>query len=112
MTPWAGLAGLVAGTLGAMLTYFFYKWEIISFGSELSQSFWGAMVAFTADAVVTVAVTLFTRPKPVEEPRGLVYGMAVSEEDARAGDDVWYRSPRVLGFTALGITATLSLAFF
>ena len=34
------------------------------------------MVAFVADAIVTVAVTMFTEPKPVEELQGLVYGMA------------------------------------
>jgi len=111
MTPWAGLAGLIAGTVGAATTYFFYKWEILSFGSDLSQSFTGAIVAFVADALVTVIVSMFTQPKPVEELRGLVYGMAVTEEDGAAGDEAWYRSPRVLAVAALGITATLSLAF-
>jgi SSS family solute:Na+ symporter len=110
MTPWAGLAGLIAGTAGAALTYGFYKWEIIGFGSDLSQSFWGAIVAFVADAVVTVVVTLFTRPKPVEELRGLVYGMANTEDDSEPGDKVWYRSPTVLAVIALGLTSALSLA--
>jgi len=110
MTPWAGLAGLIAGTAGAALTYGFYKWEIIGFGSDLSQSFWGAIVAFVADAVVTVVVSLFTKPKPVSELQGLVYGMANTEDDTDPGDKVWWRSPTVLAGIALGLTATLSLA--
>jgi solute:Na+ symporter, SSS family len=111
MTPWAGLAGLVAGTFGAGATYAAYKWDIIAFGSDLEQSFYGAMVAFVADAVVTVVVTLFTRPKPVAELQGLVYGMANEEENVDESEGVWYRSPKVLAITILGITSFLSLGF-
>jgi SSS family solute:Na+ symporter len=38
----------------------------------LSLSFWGAGIAFAADAVVTVAVSLVTQPKPLSEPQGLM----------------------------------------
>ena len=41
---------------------------------------WGAGLAFVADAIVTVVVTLFTTPKPVSELQGLVYGMANVDE--------------------------------
>ncbi len=112
MTPWAGFWGLIAGTLGAAATYFGYKWEIFSFGSDLAQSLTGAIVAFVADAVVTVGVSLVTKPKPVHELQGLVYGMANTEADAEPGDEAWYRSPTVLAVTALGLTSVLSLAFF
>jgi SSS family solute:Na+ symporter len=111
MTPWAGLAGLVAGTTGAAATYAAYKWDIIAFGSDLEQSFYGAMVAFVADAVVTVVVSLVTRPKPVEELQGLVYGMANEAEAEDESESVWYRSPKVLATTILGLTAFLSLGF-
>ena len=112
MTPWAGFWGLVAGTAGAALTYGFYKWEVIGFGSDLSQSFWGAMVAFASCAVVTVLVSMVTKPKPIEELRGLVYGMANTEDDRARGDEVWYRSPKVLGLTALFLASVFSLATF
>ncbi len=111
MTPWAGFWGLVAGTAGAALTYGFYKWDVIQFGSDLSQSFYGAMVAFASCAVVTVIVSYLTKPKPISELQGLVYGMANTEDDAAAGDETWYRSPKVLAIAALFITSVLSLAF-
>src|SRR5690242_9039152 len=79
MTPAAGLWGLVAGTFAAALTFVLYKAGAISFGSDLAESMWGAGLAFVTDAVVTVLVTLRTRPKPVEELQGLVYGMANTE---------------------------------
>jgi Na+/proline symporter len=112
MTPWAGFWGLVAGTFGAAATYASYKWEIQSFGSDLSQSFWGAIVAFLSCAAVTVLVSMFTQPKPVAELQGLVYGMANTEEDAARGDQAWYRSPTVLGVIAIGLASVFSLATF
>ena len=56
------------------------------------------------DAIVTVVVTLVTTPKPVEELQGLVYGMA-NDADGRAASTSWWESPKLLGFTALGIGA-------
>src|SRR4051812_32148912 len=74
-TPWAGFWGLIAGFLGAFITHQLTSSGTIDLGSELAASFWGAVVAFVADAVVTVAVSLVTRPKPQEELRGLVWGL-------------------------------------
>ncbi len=111
MTPWAGLAGLIAGTSGAAITYILFITGTVEFGSELSQTFWGAIVAFLADAVVTVIVSLMTKPKPVEELQGLVWGMANVDEGATASDRVWYRSPGLLAGGILALTATASLLF-
>ena len=58
-------------------------------------------------------VTLFTQPKPVSELKGLVWGVP----DPDAGDPhegyvrKWYESPKLLGFTALGIVLVLSIIF-
>ena len=41
---------------------------------------WGASLAFVVDAIVTVIVTYMTKPKPIEELQGLVYGMANDDE--------------------------------
>ena len=111
MTSPAALYGLIAGTLGAGAVYLADQWEIIPFGSALAQTFYGAMVAFIADAVVTVVVTLFTTPKPVSELQGLVYGMANEAESGDASESAWFRSPKVVGVAVLGLTAFLSLGF-
>ena len=76
MTPWAGFWGLVAGTLGAAIAHYGNEWGWFDLGSDQAAAFWGAIVAFVLDAIVSVAVTLVTKPKPVEELQGLVYGMA------------------------------------
>jgi solute:Na+ symporter, SSS family len=110
MTPWAGFWGMVAGSLGALGTYLLYKAGVIHFGSDLAEAFWGAIIAFVLDAVVSVGVSFLTRPKPVEELDGLVYGMANIEEP-RPQDRGWYRSPLLLGITVLALTAIISLFF-
>jgi SSS family solute:Na+ symporter len=111
MTPWAGFWGLVAGTIGAAATWIGYKAGWLHFGSDLSESMWGAGIAFVADALVTVAVTMVTRPKPVHELQGLVYGMANVEERARVVHP-WWESPKLLGFTVLALAAVLTIVFF
>src|SRR4051812_38519232 len=110
MTPWAGFAGLVTGTAGAAVAYYLNKGGVIDLGSDQAAAFWAAIAAFVSNLVVTVLVTLVTRPKPVAELQGLVYGMAaVADEDP--SERVWYRRPYTLAAGALGITAILSFIF-
>jgi SSS family solute:Na+ symporter len=84
--------------------------------SDQAASFWGAIVAFVADAVVTVGVSLVTAPKPQEELRGLVWGLdrEDAEKDDRSkqrGEGGWWRSPALLGGVALAGTVILNLLF-
>jgi SSS family solute:Na+ symporter len=112
-TPWAGLAGLVAGTLGAFVTHELYSMGHVHFGSAQSANFAGAIVAFVADAVVTVGVSLVTQPKPEQELQGLVWGLPrdVPEDEFIRGDDAWYRSPWLLGAGALILVVVLNIIF-
>ncbi|MCA2227414.1 sodium:solute symporter family protein [Nonomuraea aurantiaca] len=109
MTPWAGFWGLLAGTASAFASYIAYKAGMLDFGTELNASFWGAGVAFVVDLLVSVVVTLVTTPKPVEELRGLVYGLSAVDlaDDALAGDTKWYRSPVILGTGAIVLAAAM-----
>ncbi|MEU8151058.1 sodium:solute symporter family protein [Nonomuraea sp. NPDC048901] len=109
MTPWAGFWGLLAGTASAFASYIAYKAGMLDFGTELNASFWGAGVAFVVDLLVSVVVTLVTTPKPVEELRGLVYGLSAVDlaDDALAGDKKWYRSPVILGTGAIVLAAAM-----
>jgi SSS family solute:Na+ symporter len=111
MTPAAGLWGLIAGTITAGGLFIGYKAGWINFGSDLDQSMWGAGSAFVVDAIVTVIVTYFTKPKPIEELHGLVYGMAAEDEHADAYYS-WWESPKLLGFGVLAGAAILTLAFW
>src|SRR4051812_10893592 len=113
-TPWAGFWGLIAGFLGAFVTHNLASSGTVDLGSELAASFWGAVVAFAADAVVTVGVSLFTERKPEDELRGLVWGLPRRDAEPERmveGDEVWYRSPMLLGMGALGLVLILNIVF-
>ncbi|GAA0272173.1 sodium:solute symporter family protein [Cryptosporangium japonicum] len=119
MTAWAGFWGLVSGTAAAILAYLSLNDklgipEIVFIESTQSRNFWGAIAAFVVDVVVTVIVTLLTKPKPIDEVKGLVWGVPDPDNpDAADAQNVrrWWESPKVLGFTALGITVVLSIVF-
>jgi solute:Na+ symporter, SSS family len=106
MTPAAGLWGLVAGTFTAATTFVLYKAGAIHFGSDLAESMWGAGLAFVVDITVSVAVTLRTQPKPVEELQGLVYGMANTDESVAKG------TPKLIGAGILVCAAILTVVFW
>jgi solute:Na+ symporter, SSS family len=77
-------------------------------------AFVGAGAAFVVDVVVSVAVTMVTRPKPAEELVGLVYSLTPKESRRRevTGEDAgWYRNPAVLAGIVLVITIVLNIAF-
>jgi SSS family solute:Na+ symporter len=111
MTPAAGFWGLVAGTITAATLFIFHKTGVIDFGTDLNQSMWGAGAAFVVDALVTVVVSLMTRPKPVEELQGLVYGMA-DVDDSVARHAHWWESPKLLGGSVLVGAAVLTVVFW
>ncbi|MER5477071.1 sodium:solute symporter family protein [Streptomyces sp. NPDC002734] len=110
----SGFWGLLAGTVSAMINYFvIYKQGVIDIPSDQGANFVSAIVGFVAGAVVMVAVSLFTKPKPMEELQGLVYGTkspGMSEPPAE-GDDAWYRKPALLGWSAIILAAACYIPF-
>jgi SSS family solute:Na+ symporter len=107
MTPAAGLWGLIAGTVAAALTFILYKAKVIHFGSDLAESMVGASLAFLVDGIVSVLVTLRTKPKPVEELQGLVYGMANTDGSITAS-----RAPALIGGLVLAGALILTIVFW
>ena len=114
MTGWAGFSALLGGTLGALATYFLYKGGVLSFRTDLEETFWGAGVAFVVASVLAVAVSLFTQPKPEDELQGLVRGVGATDLNAGelVGDRTWYRNPLLLGGIALGLSVLLYIPFW
>ncbi|MEU8316508.1 MULTISPECIES: sodium:solute symporter family protein [unclassified Micromonospora] len=114
MTPLAGFWSLLSGTVVATATYLLYKGGVISFNSDLEESFWGAGLAFATVAVVAAIVTPLTRPKADQELTGLVYGLSDTTlaDDSLAGDAAWYRSPVLLGVVAVILAALFYIPVF
>jgi SSS family solute:Na+ symporter len=96
-------AGAVPGVKGG------YFGAHIVYRSELGQTFWTAISAWVTCFVVTIIVSLVTRPRPENELRGLVYSLTPKPEE---GDQVWYQRPAVLAVIVLGLTLALNIIFF
>src|SRR3712207_9383389 len=80
MTPTAGWAGLVSGTLAAVVVGVLSEDALgpmstgaISGLAGQGASFVAAGAAFVVDILVSVAVTMGSKPKPESELRGLVW---------------------------------------
>ncbi|MBV9915877.1 MAG: sodium:solute symporter family protein [Solirubrobacterales bacterium] len=114
-TPWAGFWSLVSGTAAAYATNRLNAYHtLFHFGSALSASFWQAIIAFLAGGLVLIVVSLFTKPKPTEDLRGLVWGLTRTEErevNADPRDKLWWRSPALLGGVAIAILVVLNIIF-
>ncbi|MFI5836358.1 sodium:solute symporter family protein [Micromonospora sp. NPDC051300] len=114
MSALAGFWSLLSGTVVAIATYLLYKTGVISFNSDLEESFWGAGLAFVTVAVVAAVITPLTRPKTDSELTGLVYGLSDTtlKDDSLAGDAAWYRSPVLLGVVAVVLAALFYIPVF
>ena len=120
-SPWAGFWGLLSGIAAAFLTQQIGpNWDIFYQGGDTSKdvnaqmlNFYGAIAAVLVAWVVMVIVTAVTESKPLDELKGLVWGLPDpdSPDAAVVSTGAWWQSPVVLGVTALVITAGLSIAF-
>ncbi|CAL9346580.1 hypothetical protein SUDANB95_00377 [Actinosynnema sp. ALI-1.44] len=113
MSAAAGWTGLVAGTLAAVVVFVLAETGAVDLPGQ-GASFVGAGAAFVVDIVVSVAVTLFTRPVPQERLVGLVWSMTPKEDrrHSATGEDAgWYRSPALLGVGVLVLTVVLNIVF-
>jgi SSS family solute:Na+ symporter len=96
-------AGAIPGVKGG------YFGAHIIYRSELGQTFWTAIAAWVTCFIVTIVVSLVTRPRPDEELRGLVYSLTPKPSE---GNVVWYEKPTVLAVIVLAIALLLNIIFF
>jgi SSS family solute:Na+ symporter len=121
-TGHAAFTGLVAGTLAAAVHHGLslpagaavgvkggYLGVVTTYPSELAQTFWTAIVAWTTCFVVTILVSLVTRPRPSEQLRGLVYGLTPKPVDTAVS---WLQRPVTLAVVVLAVTVLLNAVFF
>jgi SSS family solute:Na+ symporter len=120
MTATAGWAGLVSGTLAAVLIAILgtdilgpLSLGIISLSGQ-GASFAAAGAAFVVDILVSVLVSLGTRPKPEAELRGFVYSLTPKADfhDANEGVLAWYQQPNKLAGIALVMVIILNIIFW
>jgi len=109
--------GLLSGTAAAAITHGLTVAEgkggwlanIHDYYSGTSQAFNIAAIAFIVCFIITVLVSLMSKPKPNEQLVGLVYSLTPRQKDA---NKVWYKNPLWLGMIVLVITLLLNIIFY
>jgi SSS family solute:Na+ symporter len=107
MTPWAGFAGLLTGTIAAAGVWILGATTEL-FRSSFQQAMWMGIVAATADLVVSVAVSKVTAHKPDSELVGLVKGLETVVAEPAV---TWWKRPGPLGAGALGLALAMYIPF-
>jgi SSS family solute:Na+ symporter len=120
-TPWAAFWGLVCGTLAALVHFLLTAGTVEAFQNSVPQSmvlhyssamaanFWRATIAWLVCFCVTIALSFVTKPKPVEELQGLVWGMAKDEKPAVLP---WYKRPAILAVLIMCFTVVLNVVLW
>ena len=98
--PAGASPGLKGGFLGPILHHY---------PSEMAQNFWTAIYAWSCCFVLTVVISVFTKPRNQEELRGLVYSLT---EKPEAQGLRWYQHPGVLAAGVLALTLVLNIIFW
>jgi solute:Na+ symporter, SSS family len=96
--PAGAPVGIKGGYLGVMHTY----------PSELAQTFWTAIVAWVTCFVITIVVSLATRPRADDELRGLVHSLTPRPSDRSLP---LLERPWVLAAFVLVLTVVLNFVF-
>jgi SSS family solute:Na+ symporter len=115
-TGHGAFAGLLSGTLAAALTHGLtvaehkggWLMNLHTFPSTMAQNFWIAIFAWTVCFVVTILVSLVTKPKPVGELKNLVWGATDRPKDT---DVIWYHKPVMLAVAVAAVTIVLNIWF-
>jgi SSS family solute:Na+ symporter len=112
-TGHGAFVGLLSGTLGAALFHGCsvaegkggWITDAVSFNSGLGQALAIAIVAWSTCFVVTIIVSLATKPKPDEKLRGLVYSLT------EKGESKHRSSLLILAGVVLALTVLLNIIF-
>jgi len=110
---WGYLCGLSAAGLTLGLTVAENKGGWISpvhhFPSSMAQNFWIAIIAWSVCFVVTIAISLATKPKPSSELTNLVYGHTDLPPDPQVP---WFHRPIPLAIIVLAVLVVINVIFW
>jgi solute:Na+ symporter, SSS family len=95
-------AGSTPGVKGAWIAM------VHTYPSQMAQNFWTAIYAWTVCFLVTIVISLFTKPRREEDLKGLVYALT---EKAQETGGRWFLRPVPVGIAVLLLTLILNLIF-
>src|SRR5580698_3428612 len=120
-TGHAAFTGLVSGTLAAIIHHgltlpvdahpgIHGGWIAVvhSYPSDMAQNFWTAIWAFSVNFVLTVVISLFTKPHEEKDLVGLVYSLTPKPVEHTMS---WWSRPSTLAVGLIVLLVGLNLIF-
>jgi SSS family solute:Na+ symporter len=120
-TGHAAFTGLLSGTAAALIHHgltlpadavpgIHGGWIAVihHYPSDMAQNFWTAIFAFSTNLVITIAISLVTRPHPEPELVGLVYSLTPKPVETHLD---WYQKPITLAAVVFVLLIVLNLVF-
>lgn len=98
--PVGSSVGVKGGFLGTI---------VATYPSEMAQIFWTAIYAWTTCFVITILVSLITKPRKDGDLIGLVYSLTPKPKDEGVS---WYQKPSVLAIIVIALLTTLNIIFW
>jgi SSS family solute:Na+ symporter len=95
--------GALPGIKGGWITI------LNTYPSEMAQNFWTAIYAWVTCFVITIVISVVTKPRPDGELVGLVYSLT---EKPQEGHLPWYKKPAVLAIVVAVLTIVLNIIFW
>jgi SSS family solute:Na+ symporter len=116
-TPAAGFWGLLAGTVSSIGMWAWVKLDpealqyvaLSSHAKDMAENMFRALWSWIVCVIVTVVVSMVTRPKPVTELAGLVYG---ATEIPSEGHLPLYERPAFWACVVGGVFVVLNIIFW
>jgi SSS family solute:Na+ symporter len=113
----AGFWGLLSGMATAIGIFMLTRFGLLDpryvtlseTASDMALNMWQAAWSFVVNFIVTVAVSLLTKPRPIEELVGVVYGASAVPHE---GPSAWYRRPSTWAWLSFAIFVALNLVFW
>lgn len=97
-------AGSAPGVKGG-----FFGPVLHTYPSEMAQNFWTAIFAWTTCFLLTIVISMITRPRPDEELKGLVWSLTPKPKDEGL---TWYQKPATLALVVTGLLIVLNIVFW
>jgi SSS family solute:Na+ symporter len=121
-TGHGAFTGLLSGTLAAAMHHGLTiskgalpgikgGWITIlhTYPSEMAQNFWTAIYAWVTCFLITIIISVVTKPRPDGELVGLVYSLT---EKPQEGHLPWHKKPAVLAIVVAVLTILLNVIFW
>ncbi len=97
--PRGAAAGIKGGWIAVIQVY----------PSEMAQNFWTAIYAWSTCFVLTILISLFTRPRPDSDLAGLVYALTEKLSESHLK---WFARPETLAIIVLAVALLLNIVFW